>query len=142
MRPKKIHRYLVAIAVAAMFGSSTGALAERAGTESFGVRLTVRESCEINTTDISTSDRNGMSSGSVFESCNTQEGFQVVAQHRWLETGERVAFNYAGQTSFLNADGWSPVATRLGAKFGRRFIGVRYTGLVQPLAIGLTITAF
>lgn len=86
-------------------------------------------------------DGSGSATGSVFESCNTQEGFQVVAQHRWLEPNERVLVNYAGQANFLQRDGWSHVATRLGAKFGRRPISVRYTGLAQPLSLGLTITA-
>ena len=136
-------RYLSAtIALAATLSGSAAALAERTGSESFGVRAHVRETCEINASNIVANSGDGMATGSVFESCNTQEGFRVVAQHRWLEAGEQIAFNYAGQTSFLKTDGWSPVATRLGAKFGRRFIGVRHTGLVQPISIGLTITAF
>ncbi|MEM8695432.1 MAG: hypothetical protein AAGE05_05365 [Pseudomonadota bacterium] len=134
-----------ALAAIALVGGLLLPSAVSAGTnasQSFTVGGVVPVSCEINATSILANEGDGFSSGTVFESCNSQEGFQVVAQHRWLEDTENVMFNYAGQTSQLRKDGWSLVANRLGAKHGRRFIGIRHSGLVAPLSIGLTITAF
>ncbi len=130
-----------ATAIIGAIAATGAASAAENGSQSFAVRAHVAESCEINASTILTGNGAGFAAGSVFESCNTQEGFQVVAQHRWLEQNERVMFNYAGQTNFLQHDGWSHVATRLGAKFGTRPISVRYDGLTEPLSIGLTITA-
>ena len=109
---------------------------------SFQVSVSVPEYCEINAPQILTADGDGMVTGSVFESCNTQEGFQVVATHRPLEANEWVAFNYAGNVRYLKPSGWSEVANRSGAKYGERPISVSYTSLAAPLAINLTVTAF
>lgn len=108
--------------------------------QSFDIRVRVPEYCEINASTLLTSDGNGFARGTVFESCNTQEGFQVVASHRPLEQSEAVAFNYAGELSYLHEGGWSQVANRTGAKFGMRPISIQYSGLSTPLAINLTIT--
>lgn len=129
------------IAAAAVTAWPTFALANEPS-QSFNVRVHVPEYCEINASTLFTSDGDGFASGTVFESCNTQEGFQVVASHRPLEEDEAVAFNYAGQLSYLRLDGWSQVANRTGAKFGTRPIGVQYSRLATPLAINLTITTF
>jgi hypothetical protein len=121
---------------------SSAAQAENTGSQSMRVTARVPEHCEINASPILATSGNGVATGTVFESCNTQEGFQVVATYRPLESGERVAFNYAGNASYLHSDGWSQVANRVGAKYGVRPIAVRYTSLGSPLAISLTITSF
>lgn len=121
--------------------ASSAALAAEAADGSLAVKARVKESCGIDASIVVLGDGSGFATGSVFESCNTQEGFQIVAQHRWLSQHERVLVNYAGQASYLQRDGWSRVATRLGAKFGTRPVSVRYSGLTQPLSLGLTITA-
>jgi hypothetical protein len=129
-----------ATALVSMAFASTAAMAAESGKSSFDVRVTVPEYCEINGSTMLTSEGDGFASGSVFESCNTQEGFQVIASHRPLEANEAVAFNYAGELTYLRNDGWSQVANRTGAKFGFRPISIRYSALATPLAINLTIT--
>lgn len=125
---------IAVIAADAAFASSP------ACAENFGVSASVPAYCEIDPSVLVAEAGDGAASGSVFESCNTQEGFQVVAQHRALEPNERVAFSYAGETTLLRPDGWSVVANRKGAKLGSRPIDIRYSGLVAPLSIGLSIT--
>lgn len=127
--------------VAGLAAGSTPALAQE-GSGSFGVSVQVAEFCEINAPQILAADGDGMVGGSVFESCNTQDGFQVVASHRPLESNEWVAFSYAGNVRYLNRSGWSEVANRSGAKYGERQVSVRYTSLTAPLAINLTVTVF
>lgn len=128
------------IALVSVAFASNAAMAAESGKGAFDVRVTVPEYCEINASTLLTSEGNGFASGSVFESCNTQEGFQIIASHRQLEANEAVAFNYAGESTYLREDGWSQVANRTGAKFGMRPISVRYSALTAPLAINLTIT--
>ena len=126
--------------VAGLCAISSPALAQDGG--SFQVSVQVPEYCEINAPQILTADGDGVVSGSVFESCNTQEGFQVVASHRPLQANEWVAFNYAGAVRYLKPSGWSEVANRSGANYGERPVSVSYTSLTSPLAISLTVTVF
>lgn len=137
---KAIHALCAVATGAALLPQA--ALAENGASHSFNVTVRVPEYCEINASAIVASAGNGLATGTVFESCNTQEGFQVVASYRELEASERVAFNYAGQTSYLRRDGWTQVANRMGAKHGLRPIVVQHAGLEAPLAINLTITHF
>jgi hypothetical protein len=109
---------------------------------SFQVSVSVPEYCEITASEILAPEGDGITTGSVFESCNTQDGFQVVATHRPLEANEWVAFNYAGDVRYLKPSGWSEVANRSGARYGERPISVSYASLSAPLAINLTVTAF
>lgn len=136
---KKV-RLFGAIAFVSTAFAGSAAMAAESGKAAFDVRVTVPEYCEINASTLLTSEGDGFASGSVFESCNTQEGFQVIASHRPLEANEAVAFNYAGESTYLREDGWSQVANRTGAKFGMRPISIRYNALTSPLAINLTIT--
>lgn len=136
-------RSLKLLIVAAGFATlPASALAQQPASQSFRVTVRVPEYCEINASPILAQAGTGFAAGTVFESCNMQDGFQVVASHRQLDSGEQVAFNYAGELSYLRADGWSQVANRTGAKHGQRPIAVQYTNLAAPLSIGLTITAF
>lgn len=127
--------------IAAALVCPTAAFAQDPST-SFQVIATVPAYCEINASPILAETGDGMVMGSVFESCNTQDGFQVVASHRPLETNEWIAFSYAGKARYLNANGWSEVANRMGAQYGARPISLRYTSLAAPLAINLTVTMF
>ena len=119
---------------------SVAAASSAAHAQSFGVSAIVPAYCEIDPSVLVADPDDGAASGTVFESCNTQEGFQVVAQHRLLEPNERVAFSYAGETTVLQPQGSSVVANRNGAKLGSRPIGIQYSGLVAPLSIALSIT--
>ena len=135
-------RMFAQLALVATFAASTTPALAQEGAGSFEVNVRVPEYCEINAPQVLVADGDGMVAGSVFESCNTQDGFQVVASHRPLESTEWVAFSYAGNTRYLSRTGWSEVANRSGAKYGERQISVRYTSLTAPLAINLTVTAF
>jgi hypothetical protein len=128
--------------IAAAAACPAGAAFAQAPSSSFEVRTRVAAYCEINASPVLTAEGDGLVTGSVFESCNTQEGFQVVASHRPLAHNEWVAFEYAGQVHYLDASGWSEVANRAGAQHGARPISVRYTSLTTPLAINLTVTMF
>ena len=137
---KAIHALCTA-AIAAI-ALPQAAFAEDNASQSFRVTARVPAYCEINASAIVAASGDGVATGTVFESCNSQECFQVVASHRPLESGESVAFTYAGHVSNLRAEGWSQVANRVGAKHGMRPISVQYSGLAAPLAINLTITSF
>lgn len=127
--------------IAGVSALSTSAAAEDAS-RGFQVSVTVPEYCEISSSDFLASTGDGFVSGSVFESCNVQSGFQVVASHRPLEQNEHATFSYAQEVRRLHSSGWSMVANRMGAQFGSRPISVQHTALSAPLAIHLTITTF
>jgi hypothetical protein len=131
---------LIAAGGICTFGSA--ALASAPASQGFRIQVQIPEYCEISASPILVSEENGLAVGSVFESCNIQEGFQVLASYRELLTTEAVAFTYAGHRTTLNKAGASQVANRVGAKFGNRPIAVQYQGLSSPLAINLTITYF
>lgn len=118
------------------------AIAADGGKSSFAVRVTVPEYCEIDSDPVVLSEGSGFETGSVLEMCNSADGFQVVASYRELTPAESVRLNYAGSTRMLNRTGWTPIANRMGAKYGIRPIGVQYADLEAPLAINLTITYF
>ena len=109
---------------------------------SFQVSVYVPEVCEINASEVFAAPGDGVVTGSVFESCNTQAGFQIVASHRPLESSEKATFSYANDARALDPSGWSMVANRVGAQYGVRPISLRHTSLSAPLAINLTITTF
>lgn len=120
---------------------STSAAAEDAS-RAFQVSVTVPEYCEISSSDVVASTGDGLVTASVFEACNVQSGFQVVASHRPLEQYEHATFSYAQEVRRLHSSGWSMVANRVGAQFGNRSISVQHTALSAPLSIHLTITTF
>jgi len=135
-------RMLAKVALVAAVSAIPAPLLAEDASGSFQVSVHVAEYCEINAPQILTAEGDGMVTGAVFESCNTQDGFQVVASHRPLGANEWVAFKYAGNVRYLQSSGWSEIANRGGAKHGERPISVSYTSLTAPLAINLTVTAF
>jgi hypothetical protein len=135
-------RMLVQVALVAAIAAIPSPVLAEDTSGSLQVSAYVPEYCEVNAPQILAAEGDGMVTGAVFESCNTQDGFQVVASHRPLAANEWVAFNYAGNVRYLQSSGWSEVANRGGAKHGERPISVSYTSLSAPLAINLTVTAF
>ena len=144
-RPAKegwtMNLYATLLTIVGVLLLSTSATADDAS-GSFRVSVVVPEYCEISTSDVLAPAGNGYVTGSVFESCNVQTGFQVTASHRPLEQNERATFTYAQEVRRLHSSGWSMVANRIGANFGSRPISVQYSALSAPLAISLTITTF
>lgn len=116
------------------------AAASAASGSSFGINLQIPVVCELDAPDLTIQPDQEFASGYAFESCNTQDGFMVMASHRPLEDGEQVEFNYAGQASMLSRAGSSVVATRRGAKHGQRMISVRQSQLREPLVLTLGAT--
>jgi len=134
-------QYIIWALAIGIAGLPTAALAQnRSG--SFEITVTVPEVCEINTSEVFAASGDGVVTGSVFESCNTQAGFQIVASHRPLERDEVATFTYANDVRSLHSSGWSMVANRVGAQYGVRPISLHHTSLSAPLAINLTITTF
>lgn len=133
--------YMILALVAGIAGLPTVALAQNRG-GSFEVSVNVPEVCEISASEMFAASGDGVVTGSVFESCNSQAGFQIVASHRPLEGGEAATLAYASDVRALHSSGWSMVANRAGAQYGRRPISLRHTSLSAPLAINLTITTF
>lgn len=134
-------QYMILAMVAGICGLPTAALAQnRSG--SFEVSVNVPEVCEISASEMFVASGDGVVTGSVFESCNTQAGFQIVASHRPLEGGEAATLTYASDARALHSSGWSMVANRVGAQYGRRPVRLQYSSLSAPLSINLTITTF
>lgn len=131
--------YTALALVVGIAGLPTAALAQTR-TGSFQVSVYVPEVCEINASEVFADSGDGVVTGSVFESCNTQAGFQIVASHRPLEGSEKATFTYANDVRSLHASGLTMVANRVGAQYGARPISLRHTSLSAPLAINLTIT--
>lgn len=130
--------FVLAIAAAAL---STAAHAKPASS-SFRVAAVVPEFCQIAASDLNISEESGMLHGQVFEMCNGSSGYRIVAVHRELDQAENVDFEFAGVQKPLQANGWSEISSRTGARFGVRDVNVKYESLRAPLAITLTITAF
>ncbi len=87
-------------------------------------------------------DTAGIFRGEVLEMCNGTGGYAIVASHRELGEQEQVDLEFAGVHRSLEADGWSEIATRTGARYGLREVNLTYNSLHTPLAITLTVTPF
>jgi hypothetical protein len=133
--------YTVLALVVGIAGLPAAALAQTK-TGSFQVSVHVPEVCEITASEVFAGSGDGVVTGSVFESCNSQAGFQIVASHRPLERSESAIFTYANDVHALHASGWSLVANRVGAQYGVRPISLRHSSLSAPIAVSLTITTF
>lgn len=133
--------YTVLALVVGVAGLPAAALAQTQS-GSFQVSVHVPEVCEITASEVFAGSGDGVVTGSVFESCNTQAGFQIVASHRPLERSERATFTYANDVHALQANGWSLVANRIGAQYGVRPISLQHSSLSAPIAVSLTITTF
>lgn len=135
-------RLVVFTLLAGMGSFATAAKAESAANGSFQMSAYVPEYCEISASPLLVSQGDGILTGSVLETCNTAQGYSVVASHRALASNERIAFSYGGIESQLQSHGWTEVATRAGARYGMRPISVRHSSLASPLAIVLTVTTY
>lgn len=135
-------RFVVFSVLAAFSSFATVARAESAATGSFQMSAHVPEYCEISAPPLLVTQGDGILTGTVLETCNTAQGYSVVASHRALASNERIAFSYGGIQSQLQSHGWTEIATRAGARYGMRPISVRHTSLASPLAIVLSVTTF
>jgi len=90
-------------------------------------------------TTIASEDR-AVARSTIFEICNTNRGFQVVASHRPLAQGERADVTYDGLSTPLGQSGLSVVQFRQGARHGPVDVRVATEELQSPLAISFSMT--
>ena len=115
----------------------TAAFAEGQASSGFRISLTVPEVCHIETSPVSVDETSGQASTSIFEMCNADRGFVVMASYRTLESGEQVQLNYDGETTQLDGSGISEVAHRNGPILGDVPVLIQTSGLVGGLTISL-----
>jgi len=117
------------------------ALASDSSSGSAEVTASIPVSCNIETRDFELRNDNSTVSGSVFEACNTNRGFQIVASHRALADGEDIRVLYGFNISQLRREGMSPIAMRSGARFGAVPVQIRAPSIDQPIAISFSMIA-
>ncbi len=137
MRQKIIY----AMPIAAMMFAATPAMAGERAQGGFRVSAQVPVSCKIEPGVFSAQDDNEVVTGTLFEACNTNRGFSVIATHRELAVGERVRVRYGRDTSDLNPGGFSLVAMRAGARFGPVPVTIQTGDIAQPISISFALTA-
>lgn len=130
---KRVAKFSIAALAVAMLPSAAFAEGEASG--GFQISLTVPEICHLEASSVSIDEAMGQATASMFEMCNSDRGFTVLASYRTLESGEQVQVNYAGEVSQLNSSGLSEVAHRTGPFLGDVQVLVQSTGLTGGLAI-------
>ncbi len=131
---------LASVITAASLASS-GALASDRSNGSFQVGAEIPVVCNLETESFVADEGATLVRGSMFEACNTNRGFQVIAMHRTLEDNERVSVRYGFERSDLHPTGFSYVATRSGARYGAVPVEIDARELNQPIAISFSLTA-
>ncbi|MEQ5789309.1 hypothetical protein J3454_15565 [Erythrobacter sp. NFXS35] len=96
--------------------------------------------CSLATSPLAVAGNETIASAVMFESCNTNQGFQVLATHRPLEPGESAKVSYDGQNSDLEVSGLSFIQFRRGARHGPVLVNVATGSLAAPLAISFALT--
>jgi hypothetical protein len=96
--------------------------------------------CTISAPQLVAQQSSEIVTGTLFESCNTNRGFLIMASHRPLEQGEAASIYYDGQRSDLEAGGLSLVQSRFGARHGPVQVSVGTESLSAPIAISFAVT--
>ncbi|MEP0191732.1 MAG: hypothetical protein ABJP70_14030 [Erythrobacter sp.] len=128
-----------AITIASL--ASSAALASDRSNGSFQVGAEIPIVCNLETDTFIADQDASLVRGSMFEACNTNRGFQVIATHRTLEENERVSVRYGFERSDLHPTGFSYVATRAGARYGAVPVEIEARELNQPISISFSLTA-
>jgi len=129
------------VPLAALAFSSQPALANGKSEGSMQVSATVPVACSLDTRSFTLSDNRDRVTGTLFESCNTNRGFQVLAMHRQLGQNEQVRVRYGNEESLLHPTGFSYIAMRAGARFGPVPVEIDAADIDQPIAISFSLTA-
>lgn len=108
---------------------------------SFRVGAQIPVVCNLETQSFVADGDSARVRGSMFEACNTNRGFQVIATHRTLDDNERVSVRYGFEHSELHPTGFSYVATRAGARYGAVPVEIDARELNQPISISFSLTA-
>lgn len=117
------------------------AAASESATSGMRISLTVPEVCEISAQTIALQDTDGVTTGSIYEMCNSGQAFRIVASHRELAADEDVVVTYADETSNLQQSGISNIADRSGPSARAIPITITRSNLTGPLTISLGIVA-
>lgn len=127
--------------MAAVTLSQTVAIAAESRSKNFVASAVVPESCGLDAISFVLDDNQNIARGFVNEYCNSSHGFQVLASHRMLESGEQVEVDYDGSFVSLDQSGVSSVAFRQGARFGPVPVEIRALSMTENLALSFSITA-
>ncbi|QFT76072.1 hypothetical protein [Erythrobacter sp. THAF29] len=128
-------------AVVALACAAQPAMAADKSSGSYQVSARIPVSCNIDTRSIIAQGSASVVSGTVFEACNTNSGFQVIATHRSLGEDERVQVRYGSDFSELNQTGVSYVGQRWGARFGPVPVQIDARQVDAPIAISFSLIA-
>lgn len=134
-------RAITAMSTVAASFVAAPASASDSSSGSAAVTARIPVSCNIETRDFVLQSDNSAISGLVFEACNTNRGFQIVASHRALADGEDIRVLYGFNISQLRREGMSPIAMRSGARFGAVPVQIRAPSIDQPIAIRFSMIA-
>jgi len=119
---------------------SQPALADEAADSSIRVSATVPALCSLSGSSVQVTVDDQVATSTFFESCNTNRGFQVMALHRPLTNGEAASVTYDGARVPLEAEGFSQVQFRQGARHGPVDVRIATERLSAPLAVSFAMT--
>ncbi|TRD11285.1 hypothetical protein FGU71_05100 [Erythrobacter insulae] len=122
------------------FLAVTPAHAAQEAPGSFSISMSVPVVCDIQASDFVLSADRSVVAGTVNEYCNSSRGFQIIAAHRPLESGEQVDINYDGSVTELNMSGVSNVAFRAGARSSIVPVIISSPDLSKDLALSFAVT--
>ena len=128
------------IAIATCLVSAVPANAGETASGSARVTARVPEVCDLSAATFTVSG-NRQVSGSLFEYCNSNRGYQVLATHRRLQTNERAFVNYAGRNTELSTSGLSSVAFRSGQRVETVEVVIDARELAEPITVAFTMAA-
>ncbi|MEM7781247.1 MAG: hypothetical protein AAF697_12735 [Pseudomonadota bacterium] len=117
------------------------ALASDKSSGSFQVGARIPVVCTLETGTFRAEEGATVVTGSMFEACNTNRGFQIIATHRVLEQDERIRVRYGTSSAQLHPTGFSFVTTRSGARYGRVPVRIEPQQLNQPISISFSLSA-
>lgn len=136
-------RYTLAslVPLAAIVCAAQPAMAADRSSGAYQVSARIPVSCNLDADSLVAQEGASVITGTIFESCNTNRGFQVLATHRSLGAGESVRVRYAGDMSELNQTGISVVTLRSGARFGPVPVQIDAREIDRPIAISFSLIA-
>ena len=136
----RIQNCLPVVTGIAALAFSSSAMAADDAVGSAGVTATVPAVCDITADDFILTD-NGSITGSVFEFCNTDSGFQITAAYRALNAREAVTVRYGGEATALNSSGSAVVAFRWGQRLAQVPVVIEARDLGGPVAVAFSLAA-
>ena len=128
------------IAAATCLAGAVPAVAGETASGSARITARVPEVCDLAAAPFTISE-SGQVSGRLFEFCNSNRGYQVLATHRPLEGDERAFVNYAGRNTALSNNGLSTVAFRSGQRVETVDVVIDAREIAAPITVAFTMAA-